>query len=457
MTTGTAPTQEYTLTANTLLDSAPLVPGAASELLAALRAEGWKAFESLPFPARTEEAWRFANMKALDISSFTQTRPASECDQATFLTKSISLEKITGKMVFANDELVYRDELPAELVAKGVIWLPLEEAAAAHPELFRKHFMAQAAQLGSRKYAALHKASVRAGTFLYVPRGVEVALPIEVYHWLQGGQNSVFPHTLVVAEENSKVTLVDYFFSSSPDTGGFACGVNDLHAAAGANLTYVNVQNWSTHTTSVQINHTVVGRNATAKSLNLNLGGSYARTESSSRLVGEGARSDMLSVTVAEGTQEFDQRTFQDHVAPGAVSDLLYKNSLDDQSRTIFAGMIRVEPHAQRTDAYQKVRNLLLSDDAEANSMPGLEILADDVRCSHGATSGQIESEELFYLLARGIDKRTAQRLIVQGFLQEAITRLGNEEIAEAMGRFVSGKFGGVGEGGMATGSLCSL
>jgi len=131
----------------------------------------------------------------------------------------------------------------------------------------------------------------------------------------------------------------------------------------------------------------------------------------------------------------------QDHLAPGAYSDLLYKNSLDDRARTIFAGLIKVEPGAHRTDAYQKVRNLLLSDDAEANSAPGLEILADDVRCSHGATSGQIEAEELFYMLARGIHKRTAQRLVVQGFLQEAIDRLGNEELAAHLGRYVEAKF----------------
>ena len=152
----------------------------------------------------------------------------------------------------------------------------------------------------------------------------------------------------------------------------------------------------------------------------------------------------MLSVTVAEGDQEFDQRTWQDHVAPGASSDLLYKNSLDDRSRTIFAGMIKVEPGAQRTDAYQKVRNLMLSDDAEANSMPGLEILADDVRCTHGATSGQVEAEELFYMLARGIHRRTAQRLIVRGFLQEAIDRLGNAALSARLGELVGAKFGTV-------------
>src|SRR5439155_21520407 len=135
-----------------------------------------------------------------------------------------------------------------------------------------------------------------------------------------------------------------------------------LYLGRGAQLTYVNIQNWNKNMLALQINSTVVERDASAIGMSLNLGASYARTESVSRLVGEGGRSDMLAVSVAEGSQEFDQRTLQDHRKPNTASDLLYKNSLDDKARTIFAGLIRVEPGAQRTDAYQKVRNLLLSD-----------------------------------------------------------------------------------------------
>jgi len=405
------------------------------------RAEARRIFESLPMPGRTDEAWRFSNYMALDLTPFSQSPAAFDGDRDRLLKRSGGLAESAGKMVFANDTLIAREILAETLAQKGVIWKPLEVAAAEHPDLFRKHFMAHGAPLGSAKFAALHAASVKTGTFLYVPRGVEIDLPIEVFHWLSGAGNSTFPHTLLIAEEQSKVTLVDCFLGAEPDAAGLAIGFNDLYVGAGAQLNYVCVQNWSRQTLAFQINNTVVGRDARAKSLNVNLGGRYARTESASRLVGEGARSDMLAVTVAEGDQEFDQRTFQDHLAPGAYSDLLYKNALDDRARTIFAGMIKVEPGAHRTDAYQKVRNLLLSDDAEANSMPGLEILADDVRCSHGATSGQIEAEELFYLLARGISKPVAQRLIVQGFLQEAIDRLGNTAIAAKLGEMVAAKF----------------
>lgn len=406
-----------------------------------IQREGWLEFQAIPAPKRTDEAWRFANLKAVDLAGYIAPSPVTDSVQADLIARSVGLEKTAGKMIFANDQLLQREILSEELKSKGVIWESIEKAAAEHETIFRKHFMAQEAVLGAKKFAALHKAWVKSGTFLYVPRNVEIELPLEVFHWLDGEKNSTFPHTLLIAGENSKVTLVDYFQSTDPEAAGFACGVNDLYLEAGAKLTYVSVQNWSRKAVSFQINSTHVGRDASAVSMNLNLGAAYARTESLSRLKGEGGRSDMLAVSVANGTQEFDHRTLQDHTVPNTASDLLYKNSLDDKARTIFAGLIRVQPQAHKTDAYQKVKNLLLSDESEANSAPGLEILADDVRCTHGATSGQIDAEELFYFLARGIEKKAAQKLIVHGFLDEVIQRLGNDPLAEKLSSLVHAKF----------------
>ena len=336
-------------------------------------------------------------------------------------------------MVFANDQLLQREVLSGSLEQKGVLWLPIEQARREHAELFHKHYMQEEARLGSQKFAALHEAWMRNGTFLYVPRGVEIDLPVESFHWLAGQASSCFPHTLVIAEENSKVTLVDYFSSAEENASGFACGVHDLWLGAGAKVTYVNVQRWSKAVRAVQINSTIVGRDAAAVSLSANFGGAYVRSESISHLRGQGGRSDMLSVSTVEGKREVDQRTLQIHEVPNTASDLLYKNALFDAARTIFSGLIRVEPGAHYTDAYQKVRNLLLSDEAEANSAPGLEIEADNVRCTHGATSGQIEEEELFYLLSRGIPREAAQRLIVHGFLYEVLARLPDEAIREKL------------------------
>jgi Fe-S cluster assembly protein SufD len=402
---------------------------------------GWETFGSLPMPHRKDEAWRFASVKNIDLSPYARPLPVDDAAQAELIARSRGLSHTAARMIFANDKLLHREVLDDELEAKGVLLKPLERAAAEHEELFKSHFMTQEVVLGSKKFAALHKSQVRTGSFLYVPRNIEIELPVEIFHWVHGTNGSVFPHTLLVVGENSKITLVEYFESAKADAPGLACGVNDLYLMPGAKLTYVNVQNWSRRVLSFQINSTLVGRDAAAINMALNLGGSYARTESVSRLIAPGGRSDMLAVSVADGTQEFDQRTLQDHREPNTTSDLLYKNSLDDATRTIFAGLIRVEPHAHRTDAYQKVRNLLLSDDAEANSMPGLEILADEVRCTHGATSGQIGEEDMFYLLSRGIPKKVAQQLIVFGFLNEVFQRLGCEPVEARLRSLVEAKF----------------
>ncbi len=310
-----------------------------------------------------------------------------------------------------------------------------------HADLFRKYFMSQPAVLGSAKFAALHQALVSSGTFLYVPRGVEIETPIEIFHWLYGENASVFPHLLLVADELANVTVIESFRSVDRHLAGFACGVNDLIAGPGAKVTYVAAQTWGENVRALQMNTTTVDHDASAMSLNLHLGGRYSRFESLSRLIGDGARSDLLAVAVATNEQEFDARTLQDHVSAHTASDLLYKNALENRARCTFGGLIRVEPHAHFTDAYQKVRNLLLSDDAEANSMPGLEILADNVRCTHGATSGQIDEDELFYLRSRGIPIPVAQRLIVSGFLNEVIRRLDQPAIENALQRLIDEKF----------------
>jgi Fe-S cluster assembly protein SufD len=401
----------------------------------------WNQFESLPNPTRKDQAWRFANVNLLDLSPFKYGGTLAETECATILEQSRGLEEVAGRMIFAGDQLIERDVISDQLKKRGVIFQSLERAMVEHAELFRKHFMSQPATLGSARFAALHKASVSSGTFLYVPRGVEIELPIEIFHWLNTENTSAFPHLLLVTDELAKVTVIEHFRSVNEHARGFACGVNDLVAGPGAKVTYVCAQNWGENVVALQMNSTSVDHDAAAMSLNLNLGSRYSRFESLSRLIGEGGRSDLLAVSVAKDQQEFDARTLQDHVSPHTASDLLYKNALDDRARSIFGGLIRVEPHAHFTDAYQKVRNLLLSDDAEANSMPGLEILADNVRCTHGATSGQIDEDELFYLRTRGIAVPVAQRLIVTGFLDEVIQRLDHPAIAEHLQRLIEEKF----------------
>ena len=382
-------------------------------------------YQSTPPPTRKDEAWRFANIPALDLSGFVPAPAVS--NEGRLIVASRGMDKFAAKMVFANNTLVHED---ASRLPEGVIFSPLEVAAREHADLFRKYFMAQPVELGSHKYAALHKGRVSGGAFLYVPPATEVSLPVEIFHWVEGAGASVFPHTLIVCGENSKVTVVDRF-QSADGLRAFACGVNDLHLARGAKLTYIAVQDWSRDSLAFHLNSTIVDSDACCTSLTANFGGGIVRGESLSRLVGEGARSEMYSINPVEGDREVDQRTLQDHVAPNATSDLLYLNALDDKARTVFAGLIKVQPNASGTDAYQKVRNLVLSDEADPNSMPGLEILNDDVRCTHGATNGPVSEDELFYMEARGIRREAASRLIVNGFFNALLEKLPDPELRE--------------------------
>jgi len=401
----------------------------------------WQKFESVPRPTRKDQPWRFSNVDLLDLKPFNVPGPLSDDDRKNILKYSVGLNQFSARMIFANDQLVERTIVSDDLKKRGVIFQPLERAMVEHTDLFRKYFMSTEATLGSAKFAALHQAMVSNGTFLFVPRGVEIEQPIEIFHWLRHDNMSIFPHLLLVTDELAKVTVVEHFRSCDRNAPGFACGVNDLIAGPGAKVAYVCAQEWASKVVALQMNSTTVDHDASAVSLNLNIGARYARFEGLTRLVGEGARSDMLAVSVATNEQEFDSRTLQDHISPHTASDLLYKNALDDRARCTFGGLIRVEPHAHFTDAYQKVRNLLLSDDAEANSMPGLEILADNVRCTHGATSGQINEDEMFYLRSRGIPVPVAQRLIVAGFLNEVIRRLDHPAIADYLNRLIERKF----------------
>src|SRR5262249_11103881 len=200
----------------------------------------WAEFQRLPMPARTDQAWRFSNVGALDLSPYHQADSPIDRERREILERSVGLEESAGRLVFADDHFLERAAVSEQLRKCGVIFQTLERAMVEHEELFRRHFMSQRAILGSAKFAALHEAFVRSGVFLYVPRGVEVEAPLETFHWLHAAGGAIFPHTLVVAEEMSKVTLVENFRSTATSPG-FACGVNDLIVGSGAKVTYICV------------------------------------------------------------------------------------------------------------------------------------------------------------------------------------------------------------------------
>ncbi len=423
-----------TLEMPNLLESAPETPASLPAWFAARQKDAWKRFLDIPTPKRGDENWRFSSIKQLDFSGFTKTSAAGANG---LVARSCGLESPAAKLVFVNDGLVHIDsKLP-----ENVICLPLAEALVAHSELVRTHFMKQETRLGSAKFAALHEACLANGLFVHVPDHVEIEGTIEVHHWIAGENAVVFPHTLIVTGSGSKVRVIDIFRSAEDTQPGLAIAFNDLCSGPNSKLDYIAIQALNEVSRMLQINETAAARDASTIGLIVNTGAAWARNESLSRLEGPGSRSDMLSVSIPAREQEYDQRTFQHHVSEGAYSDLLYKNSLYDNSRTIFSGLIFVDEKAHNTDAYQTCRNLLMSDSCEANSMPGLEINADQVKCSHGSTSSQISDEEIFYLQARGIAPAQARQLIARGFSADVVKRIGNAAAEELVLRFIDDKF----------------
>ncbi len=412
--------------------------------------EWWKAFKrdafesylKAPVPQKSDENWRFANRKGLDLSHCDFNSDPNDLDTQSLIDKSRLTTSQSGAFAFADNQTILSESASAALLEKGVIWCTLSEAIMNHEDLLKDYFMKQAVDLGSKKYADLHSAFVANGVLLYVPKGVEVDAPFYAYNWAVSKEASVFPHTLVIAEEHSRVHLVETHLSSS-DQPSLSCGVTHLFAGVGANVDYTLIQGYNEETLGFQINSNIAGKDSQVDMNSVVLGCKRYRAETHGQIKGPGAHIDMRSLALTDAGQEIDQRTLQTHSAPHATSNILFKNALKEQSKTIFSGLIKVDESAQQTDAYQTNRNLLLDSNAEANSLPGLEIEANDVKCSHGATTSEIQDDEIFYMRARGIPKDAAQELIVYGFFEEILGRIEDESLANYSRKLIQAKFRG--------------
>lgn len=386
------------------------------------RAAAFDAFERLPLPTTRLEEWRYTDPARLKWNKVGLAAPdmATGCVERAhrFLAGRLS----AGRVVRCGAR-VAEVQLPEELRAQGVILADLATAAAEHGELVMNH-LGRALVADSGKFAALNAALWTAGVFLYVPKGVKIDAPIRIIHFIDQGGYAYLPRTLVVAGDGSEFGVVEEFASDDLDTPAFCNGGVEVFAGASAQVRYVSLQHWGRNVYHLSTQRTVAQRDSNLDTLVVNLGATVARVELHAAMRGPGARSELLGLYFAQGNQHFDHSTRQDHEVPHATSDLLYKGALDDGARSIFRGLIKVFPKAQRTDAYQTNRNLILSRNAEATSLPNLEIEADDVRCSHAATVGQLDQEELFYIMSRGVARHEAERLVVFGFFGEVLGRL---------------------------------
>ncbi len=390
----------------------------------------WETFSRLPLPNRRDEAWRFADLKLLALEGYADEDSAVAAPAALAL-----LEQSAARLVFRNGHF----QAAESHRPSGIQVLTLAEALASHGDRLQALLQVPETGLGSAKFAALHHAHLRDAVVIIIPAGQEIEQPIEIVHLLQGPSAAVFPRTLILTEAKAKVAVLEQHLGESE--GGLSIGAAQLIAGEGSTLHYTLLNRLGAGSKSMHFSTVSAGRDAQLRHSLFNLGSGWARTECRSLLEGPGSRSEMFSVSLAAGGQEIDQRTLQDHLSPHSYSDLLYKNVLFDTSRTIFAGLIKVDEGAHGTDAYQKCRNLLLSDDCEANSMPGLEINADQVKCSHGSTTGRIAEEELFYFESRGIPRLQATRLIAVGFAQEVVAKVGHPAVEALISQAVEARF----------------
>ena len=365
-------------------------------------------YEALPMPSTSDEHWRFTDLRGFDPDA----APAADASLAAS-GPALDLD-VSGR--------VRVTESGIEIISApdGVIFEPLalDQAAKLIPE--------------DDKFAMQNLAEWQHGLLVHVPKGVTLEKPLYVQVTSTGG--TLFWRMVVVADEGARFTLIEDLGSAEPDLGGYSNAVVELFAGQGSKIEYVSLQNLSRETWHFGRYRALLERDSELDWVIGGFGSKSGKVWIENDLAGEGATSRVTGAYFADGTQHLDYDTFQEHIAPNTESDFAFKGALREEASSVWRGMIRVEPGAQKTNAYQENRNLLLSEQAHADSIPGLEIMANDVRCTHGATLGRIDRENLFYLMARGLSRAEAERLIVRGFFQDVLDRIELEPVREALG-----------------------
>ncbi len=370
------------------------------------RAEASAAYEALPLPDTSEEHWRFTDLAGFDPEGFTG---AASAEIETLLDLDV-----------AGYATVTADGIEIAQAPEGVIFAPLPED---HERLY--------SLVGwEEKFAAHNAAMWKHGLLVVIPKGVVLEKPLYVRIAVTG---QTFWRLVVVAEEGARGSLIEEYASPAAGTSAYSNAVTELFVEPGARLEYVSLQNLSTETWHFASHHARVERDAELDWVAGGFGSKKGKTRIQNDLNGRGATSRVTGAYFADGSQHLDYDTFQEHIAPDCTSDFAFKGALRDHATAVWRGMIRVEKDAQKTNAYQECRNLMLSPTTHAVPIPGLEILANDVRCTHGATVGRVDREQLFYLMTRGLPRSEAERLIVRGFFQDVLDRIELEPVREAV------------------------
>ena len=402
--------------------------------LVELRRNAWNVMRQLPLPDRQQEEWRRTDIRGLHLERFGFPSPpaADIAIPKALLSEGVELSGTALSM----DSRPLASSLDPELAAQGVLFGSLDDLVCTHGERIEHYLLTRAVDPYCDKFAALSAACWSGGTFLYVPRGVVIPRPLHLLSAMS--PNGVdLGHSLLVLEEGAEATVLAETAGSDPAGAGFHCGAVEILVGPGARLRYVNLQNWGTGVWHFAHHKALVGRDASLQWTIGALGSRLAKVNQHVSLVGEGARAQVNGVMFTDGKQHLSYHTLQHNAAPGGTSDLLYKGALQGASHIVWRGMIHVDRDAQKTDGYQRNDNLNLSDIARADSIPGLEILADDVKCSHGATVGRVDDEQIFYAQTRGLTRKEAVRMIVAGFFQQVFDRIAVGSVRQALGEAI--------------------
>ncbi|MGO8747559.1 MAG: Fe-S cluster assembly protein SufD [Thermoguttaceae bacterium] len=408
------------------------------EWLVELRREAWEIFADLPLPHMRQEEWRRTDLRLFRLDHFGPPAqspaeagkgPADDFVPPALLAENVEL----GGRVITRDSRPLHASLDPKWQSCGVLFGSLDALVIEHGDLLRPYLESRIVYPGIDKFAALQAAFWCGGTLLYVPRGVVIDQPLHTLSAMTS-EGVDLGRTLVVLEAGAEATLLAETASSDADAAGLHCGAVEIVVGPGARFRYVNLQNWGTGVWHFAHQKALVDRDARLQWTIGALGSRLAKVNQHVALVGDGAETQVNGVMFAEGKQHLSYHTLQHHQAPHCKSDLLYKGALQDRSHLVWRGMIRVDRDAQKTDGYQRDDNLLLSETARIDSIPGLEILADDVKCTHGATAGRVDDELIFYAQARGLTRREAVRMVVTGFFQQVFDRITIESVRNALG-----------------------
>lgn len=405
------------------------------------RLSAFAAFETMQVPREKDEPWRYTNLQQMkfDLDRFAPSPPEGPEDLSVRQSSLAQENQDRGGFAVQVGSDAALVELRPDAAEAGVIFCDLNKATIEHEELVRKHLFTTSQP--SHVFGALQRAFFCGGSFLYVPRGVTVALPVEAHRWSGRAGSTMAPHDLIVAEEGAEVVYFERLLSDS-DNETLYLGNTEVIAGQASRVSIVTLQELNRSSWHFHTQEAVTGRDVSFRSLIVSLGGRLSRHEAGSVMKGSGCSIEMLGLYFAAGGQHFDFRTLQDHAADRCTSDLLYKGALTGDAHTVYSGLIHVRPEGAETDAYQTNRNLVLTDHARADSKPELEIENNDVRCSHAASVGQLNEEEIFYLRSRGIDRAEAETLIVNGFFEEVSARLVQPLIRSAVAEAIQTKLG---------------